>query len=203
MSFLSQEQVRVLNEQMVNSKKLTLMEFEEFIMACERLQLDPTARQIYASVRMSNGQRVLSIEPTVDGLRLVAERSGEYEGQDGPYWCGKDGTWRDVWLDTAHPEAARVGVYRKGFRQALYAVAKFREYAQVTREGKLSHMWAKMPDLMIAKVAEALALRRSFPKNLSGTYTREEMEQSGSVPIEIPMPKIPEIDDKNPLEASV
>lgn len=194
MSFFTERQLTVLKEQLCYSKddrkRLSPSEFDQFIITAERLELDPLSRQIYASKRWSStkggeGEWILSVEPTIDGLRLVAERTGEYEGQDGPYWCGQDGQWADVWLKKEPPVAAKVGVFRKGFRQALYAVAKFDEYVQKSRDGKPMAMWAKMPDLMTAKVAEALALRRAFPKNLSGIYTHDEMAQAGSKPIEL------------------
>lgn len=138
-----------------------------FLHYAQRTGLDPFARQLYMIER---GGRY-TIQASIDGLRIVAQRSGEYAGQVGPFWCGDDGEWIDVWLDTKPPVAAKVGVMRKGFNEPLWAVAKFDSYNVNTP------IWRKMPDTMIAKCAEALALRKAFPNDLSGIYTSEEMEQ--------------------------
>lgn len=149
----------------------------------KRTGLDPVTRQIYAIV--NNGK--LSIMASIDGFRLIAERTGAYEGQTAPQWCGDDGKWVDVWLKKEPPRAARIGVYKTKFREPLYAIALFDEYAGryayddkygKFKKGDLTFMWAKMPALMISKVAEALALRKGFPNETSGIYSTEEMEQS-------------------------
>jgi len=160
-----------------------------FLHYAQRTGLDPFARQLYMIER---GGR-FTIQASIDGLRIVAQRSGEYAGQVGPYWCGEDGAWTDIWLEKTPPLAAKVGVLRKGFIEPLWAVAKFDGY------NANSPIWKKMPDLMIAKCAEALALRKAFPNDLSGIYTAEEMEQAGS-PI-APVSAIVEIPEPKSVEA--
>lgn len=179
------EQMEIIRDQI--APDCTDGEIAFFVAYSKRVGLDPIARQIYAIRRKTrkkteSGQWVddyrMTIQTSIDGLRLIAQRTGDYAGRRGPEWCGPDGVWKDVWLSETPPAAGRVAVLKHGFVEPLMATAHWREYVPTNQQGKPTGLWEKMPSGQLAKCAEALALRSAFPAELSGIYTDDEMAQA-------------------------
>lgn len=163
---------------------LTDVELVLFSKICDKTGLDPFAHQIYAIPYGKDERRKVSFQIGIDGYRLIAERSGRYEGQTQPEWYDPElHEWVDVWVnDRKPPAAARVGVYKAGFREPVYGLAHYDAYAvgYTGRDGMwhANDQWTKNGAGMLAKCAEAQAIRKAFPEFLSGLYSAEEMEQA-------------------------
>ena len=154
----------------------TRAELELFITQCQRTGLDPYARQINLMLRRSkdkdgNWTQKATIMVSIDGARLVAARTGLYNGSH-QEWCDQDGLWKDVWLAETPPAAARTTVLRGPAK--FSGIALWREYG-ATASGPL---WRAMPAHMLSKCSEMLGLRKAFPAELSGLYSTDEMAQA-------------------------
>ena len=151
-------------------------ELKLFLYQAQLTGLNPLTRQLYCIHRNvkqgANWVKKMTIQTSIDGFRVIAERSGTYGGQSEPIFAyDKEGNL----------VSCKVSVFR--FRdnvryESAVGVAYWEEYAPKNNEGKVTGMWAKMGHTMLAKVAESLALRKSYPQDLSGLYTTEEMNQS-------------------------
>lgn len=180
-----------------------------FFHQAQRTGLDPFARQIYMigrrqkrwnpETRQEVWETKQTIQTGIDGFRLIARRAADAAKEplsiSQPYFATREGKWLDFWPFDYPPVAAKVLVKRGGGE--FPAVAMFNEYAGTTGKGGLTRMWQTKPTVMIGKCAEALALRKAFPMDLSGLYTAEEMDQATE---EVPAPQVqPEPQPEVPL----
>lgn len=186
----NEERLQLVKDQLCSDA--TPGELMLFANMCDKVKLDPFAKQIY----ITKYRGKMTIITAIDGFRVIAERSGQYAGQEGPYWYDKDtGKWTDVWCDKAKkPAAAKVIVIKvnNGIVVKTPAVAHMHEYDAKRNK------WIDMPALMLAKCAEALALRKAFPNDLNGLYTADEMEQAG--PVDDPENKTPKSPTANAVD---
>lgn len=188
----TQEQRQILLDTFANGA--SDQEFVALVEVAQKRNLDPFKREIFFVKRWDagKGREVWATQVAIDGLRLVAERSGLYAGQDEPEFEERDGA---LYL-------ARVRVWRKDWPRPAVGVARWSEYVQTTRDKQSGQtrpnaMWSKMPYTMLAKCAEALAIRKAFPESAAGLYTDDEMGQALN---EAPAPPPPQRADVRPVE---
>lgn len=163
---LSDHEVDLIKSTVLAGQQVSDAEFGVFLRASEHLGLDPLMKQIYGIKRQGR----LTIQVGIDGYRLIADRTGRMIGSDRPTYGPVDGRY---------PEWAEVTVRKlvAGGERAFTGVAYWDEF--YPGDGGQGAMWRQMPRTMLAKCAEAQALRKAFPANLAGTYTPDEMAQSG------------------------
>lgn len=157
-------------------------EFQLFVHVCQKTGLDPFMKQVYAVKRYDSKERkeVMSIQTSIDGFRLIAERTGCYAPGREPTYTYDDKN--NLISATSYVKK----MTRDGSWHEVAACAHYEEYVQCFKDketGKMnpSQFWNKMPHVMLAKCAESLALRKAFPAELSGLYTQEEMSQASRI----------------------
>jgi len=154
-------------------------ESEYYLHCIRKYNLDPMQRQICAVWRYDKAAQdeVMTVQTQIDGYRVIAARTGQYAGSDDPVFTLDDNgriisctqtVWRIV----------------KNVRCPFTATAYWKEYKPAA-----GFMWDRMEHCMIAKCAEALALRKAFPADLGGLYIDAEMEQAQVVspPVDAPL----------------
>jgi phage recombination protein Bet len=172
-------------------------EFNLFVEVARNLRLDPFRKQVIPLVfsKDNPAKRRMSIVVGIDGMRRIAARTGNYRpASDEPEFVVD----ADAKSDT-NPHGivkCRLHVFQQDSRGEWFPVdgtVYWEEFAAVDDEwawsdqknkraptGKktLSGNWGKMPRLMIAKCAEAQALRRGWPDDLGGVYAEEELDRT-------------------------
>jgi len=162
----SKEQLNLIKNQI--AKGSTDIELAMFLSICKKRDLDPFSNQIWF-IKYNSNKPIITA--SIDGLRSIAERTGELDGQQGPLWCGDDGVWKDVWLSNTNPSACKVKVYRKDCKAGFTGIALWKEFNNPKNQS-----WKNFPTVMLAKCAEAAALRKAFPQVTSGIYEQSEIK---------------------------
>ena len=168
------------------AEKATDLQLQLFLHQAQKTGLDPLAKQIHCVLRYNRDQKRydMSIQTAIDGYRLIADRTGKYAGSDDYLFDNGMSQFEHIKNGgSKYPSTATVTVYKiaAGVRCPFTATAEWTAYYPGDKQG---FMWRKMPYLMLGKCAEALALRKAFPAELSGVYVREEMEQAGFSEVE-------------------
>ena len=166
------EQLELVKKTVANGA--TPAELQLYIYDCARQGVHPLDRLLHFTKRGGKYTPVTSI----DLMRIRASETGEYAGSDDATFHYINGEGEDSReAEETYPQMARVTVWRltQGQRFAYTSTARWSEYFPGEQSG---HMWKKMPHTMLAKCAEALALRKGFPRQLAGLYAKEELDQA-------------------------
>ncbi len=171
------------------AKNTTMDEFFMFLTQAKMTGLNPFKNQCRPVIRMAkrgnSTERVMTFQTGIDGYRAIAHRSKVFAGIDAVEYDTIEGQ---------HPEFAKVTVYKvvQGLRVSFSAIAFWHEY--LPKIESMRFMWNKMPKHMLAKVAEALALRKAFPEDLSGVFIDEEMSVAMGTEIKADFEEVPKVD---------
>ena len=164
---------------------------EVFAHACREHNVSPFKKEIYlVRYNTKQGPQYHTIVG-IDGFRIKAARTAQYAGFDDPkYNVQADGSFQTAAMVKASgklPISCTVTVYRLigGQRCPFTATVLFEEYYPAVKVGGGGYSKADtMPFNMIAKCAEAKALKMAFSDELSGLHIEEEAAAFEDVTIE-------------------
>jgi len=184
-TFFSRSQIDLIKRQV--AKGVTDDELQLFLYQCARTGLDPLSRQIYALERRekvgNDWVKRMSIQTGIDGLRLIAERTGRYA--PGPETTYEYDSAANLRKATAYIKKLTAD----GTWHIVSASAFWDEYVALKQDGTPTKIWNEKRHVMLGKCAESLALRRAFPAEMSGLYTSEEMDKANTPGVEYEPPK--------------
>jgi phage recombination protein Bet len=167
---LSGDQIATLTQAGIIPAGTPPAQVSVFAETCRQHSLSPFKKEIYL---VGYGGKY-SVIIGIDGLRVKAARTGQLAGCDAPRFNeSADGSYMTAAdLKGAMPATCTVTVYRivSGHRVPFTATVTFNEFCPIKPTGK----WQTMPLQMIAKVAEAFALRKGFADEVSGLGIEEE-----------------------------
>jgi len=174
-------------------------EFDEAISVARSLGLDPIRREIYAFVFNAKSQtrRNMVLVTSIMGYRKIAYRHGNY--RPGPCRITID---REAINPKTNPRGivsatATAFVHSHGEWHEITEEVSWESYAPIITKvwsrdveslvdlkpedwhlDPKKEAWIRQPDVMLKKCAEAQALRRGWPTDLSRLYIDEELDRS-------------------------
>lgn len=186
---LSEKDIEILVQSGVIPKGTPEAQIKLFAQICREKNLSPFSRQIHLVPRRDNKLNIVkyTIQIGIDGLRIIAERTGKYAGSDDYVYDEGLTIYEMLKQGRTKPTTATATVYKILPNSQVFPIKATAKWDEYYPGGSQAFMWDKMPFLMLGKTAEALALRKAFPEALSALYSDEEMQQAGE-PIEIITP---------------
>lgn len=200
---LTNAQLRIIRLSV--ARTCTDAEFDHFMSVADRTGLDPLRGQISALVRSpwDPDKRTMVPFATIDGLRAIAARHGDYrpmegaplletdperrEAQSNPLglvraevtlWRKFDDNWFPITGEAWWDEYAVLVALPKANGEANERAAARDSAGAAQRMVTLTARWRQRGRVLLAKCAEAQALRRGWPEDLSGLYGEEELQRA-------------------------
>lgn len=162
-----------------NANEIPQIEIRKFIALCNFNKLNPYLNECYLipfEKKGKDGKAVKTAQIVVSrgGYLKRAESNPNFNGMESGIILLRDskvieevGTFH---LDNDILLGGWAKVYHKGHSYPTTVRVAFKEY------NKNNNLWNTLPAQMINKVAESQALRKAFPSQLNGLYTKEEVE---------------------------